>query len=69
MLHLNKKGLLKDHYHLWILNYVKLAIEDQVELSYYRSSIERVEIHGGLRLTEMSCSTSEKKSRKILGYY
>ena len=49
MLHLNKKGLLKDHYHLWILNYVKLAIEDQVELSYYRSSIERVEIHGGLR--------------------
>ena len=40
MLHLNKKGLLKDHYHLWILNYVKLAIEDQVELSYYGSSIE-----------------------------
>ena len=29
MLHLNKKGLLKDHYHLWIPNYVKLAIENQ----------------------------------------
>ena len=29
MLHLNQKGLLKDHYHLWILNYVNLAIENQ----------------------------------------
>ena len=29
MPHLNQKGLLKDHYHLWILNYVKLAIENQ----------------------------------------
>ena len=29
MLHLNQKGLLKDHCHLWILNYVKLAIENK----------------------------------------
>ena len=53
MLHLNQKGLLKHHYHLWILNYVKLVIENQcketsisnaVELRYYESSVERVEI-------------------------
>ena len=52
MLHINQKGLLKDHYHLWILNYVKLVIENQCqetsivnafELSYYVSSIRSAE--------------------------